>query len=60
MTSESQILWYRNIRDLEDRQRRVLRLIVEYPGVSSRDISRIARMDQGNVCRRIGELRKSG
>ncbi|MCH3978003.1 MAG: hypothetical protein LKJ94_07355 [Candidatus Methanomethylophilus sp.] len=60
MTSEASIRAYRAIPDLEARQARVLACVRDYPGVSSRDISRILHMEQHNVCCRLGELMKSG
>lgn len=60
MTSPVSIMAYRNIPDLEDRQRRVYSCISDYPDVSSNDISRIMKMEVRNVRSRVGELLKNG
>ena len=58
--SATSIIAYHSIPDLDDRQRRVLRCIEAYPGVSRNDIARILRMTPANVSSRISELLRQG
>jgi DNA-binding MarR family transcriptional regulator len=59
MTSAESIAAYYAIPDLDERQRKVLRCIASYPGVSRNDIARITGMHPANISSRISELLRS-